>query len=184
MRDFKCYYYSYEEDNFVINDNTACWKGITSGVYDQTVVYEEIYIDRFKDETEEYIELLVNTINQITPTSIEKINDIEYIKYKLLKVYNQDLILLNFIRNLWYKPTWIYTTIEKYNDLFFISLKEQKNKDPLIRLTTANIEACKELGLLNSPGHCNIHNWEQLKAKKVSELLSYQGKSTRVFLTS
>lgn len=139
---------------------------------------EYIYIDEFRDtKTEKYIEVLINLINDITECKLVKIDNKEYIKFKFLHSYDSTLILLNFIRNLWYEP------VKGYTELFFDSLLRCEYKDSLEKLTYANREACK-LATNYSAGHSNVQVQSSLKVKSTKDLLKYQGTSTQTFLTT
>ncbi len=136
-----------------------------------------IYVSKFYDkETVKYQELLISTINEITPCRFIAIKNKKYIKIKPLGTYDQTLIVLNFIRNLWHDP------IKGYAERFFKNLELAKHEDALERLTWANKEACT--GMVYGPGHSNVHRKERLRVKKTQELYQYQGDCTETFLCS
>jgi len=138
-----------------------------------------IYISQFEqEETSEFVENVVKIINDITECSIVTINDVSYIKYKLLSTYDQNLVLLNFIRNLWHSPI-----TANYSLYFFKTLKKLRSKDRLSRLTKANVESIKINNITGSTGHSNIQRHDLLKIKKKEQLLNYKGCSTAGFLT-
>lgn len=135
-----------------------------------------IYIEDYETITSNYIPLLIEYINKITPCEIVKIQDKSFIKYKLIENYDNNLILLNFIRNLWHSP------IKDYSTLFFENLKMSNKEDALEALTESNKLACKKLEIRNSPGHSNVHDYDLLKIKKTEELFKYKGNTTKGFL--
>jgi len=136
-----------------------------------------IYLSDYNQpETLEYQNLIVSVINEITPCKLVNIDNVWYIKFKLLGTYDQSLILLSFIRNLWYEPK------AGYSKKFFESLKVATQEDPLERLTWANKEACDDAGY--GYGHSNVHKKSSLKVKKSKQLLEYKGLCTRTFLTT
>jgi hypothetical protein len=138
---------------------------------------KDIYISRFDfEKTQKYQTLLVSIINEITPCEIVQIGAKSYIKFQMMETYDQSLVLLNFIRNLWHQPKTGYT------EKFFESLEKAEQKDPLERLTWANKEACPK-SILYPPGHSNVFNSFKLKVKKKQELLEYKGISVYDFLT-
>ncbi len=121
MRGYNAYHGTFMNNNYIPNGNQACWAGIGSfykyfGLIHKTNEENTIYINNFRlKETKKYIPLLIKYINKITPCSLETINNVEYIKFQLLGTYDQSLILLNFIRNLWYSPD---VTYDYYNGNF------------------------------------------------------------------
>ena len=145
-----------------------------------------IYISTYTEkETEKYIPLLINIINKITTCKIVKFENESYIQFKLLNTYNQSLILLNFIRNLWYSVAISCYNEKIYNIDFFEILESSVDyKDPLERLTFANLQACKINNINRSLGHCNAHSFASLKIKKTKDLLEYKDPSTMKFLTT
>ena len=176
MRIHACYVYEYKKGVLTKNSNEACWASVP-----KTKTKVEIYIAQFDEpETILYQELLIGIVNQITPCSIVAIDMVKYIKFLTLGTYDRSLILLNFVRNLWYEP------YPGYSVRFFEALKisDKKHTDPLARLTWANKEACATFGCVyNSPGHSNVHNASSLKIKMTKELLEWRGTNTRIFLT-
>lgn len=149
-----------------------------------------IYIENFeKKETIEYLPLLIQYINKITNCEIVEKSGKKYIKYKLIEGYDNNLILLNFIRNLWNTPSIKYFTKkseyanENYSIVFFNFLKDSKKEDALEALTEANKKACTKLEITNSPGHSNVHDYNLLKIKKTEDLFKYKGYMTIEFLT-
>jgi hypothetical protein len=188
-----------EGDTLIMNTNQSCWAGITKYYIGQssyntskglTPGKEIIYVAKFREkETEEYIPLLIRLINKITPCEIVTIDEQEYVKITLLPRYDQSLIILNFLRNLWSCPSvnsgsFNTPTGKKYIPIFFETLKLARlHRDPLKRLLHANLEACKAANVQSGIGHSNINPFHLLKLKTKEELLAYEGKSTSTFLT-
>lgn len=149
---------------------------------------KEIYLYKFEcEETKDYVERLLFIINKITPCELVTINKVKYIKFKLLKTYDTSLILLNFIRTLWYNPIPIYANPDdklKYIKEFFgILMKAKRVGDPVRLLTKANKLAILSLDKSTGYyGHSNIHNGDNLKIKSKKQLLEYKGHSTKEFL--
>lgn len=198
MRGFQCEYFIKDEKNELSkvyttkqggkhNIHNACWastRSLPAGTL--------LYIEGFQDEkTQSEIDRLVQTINEITPCKVVTIKNKEYIEFQMLQTYDQSLVLLNFIRNLWHIPGGsIYNITTRKNEIqfpnytetFFSVLKKSRYKDPLKRLTKANLEACPEKA--QSVGHSNVHAKERLKIKSTKDLLSFTGASTLIFLTT
>lgn len=187
MRTFACHYYKMEKEKLVKNDNSACWAGLRR--YEST---KEIYIDEFEmPRTKDHIDRLVKIVNEITPCEIITINKKRYIKVKMLETYDQSLVVLNFIRNLWYEPIPFAigskeyeAKVGLYTDTFFEILKKSRFKDPLKRLTKANKVACEKAGAKSYYGHSNFNIADKLKIKEKEQLLKYKGESTSGFLTT
>lgn len=197
MRTFACHYYKIEKENLIKNTNYACWAGlrnfdISTGKYILRQDYNTIYIDEFEiPKTKNYIDLMVKIVNEITPCELVTIDNKKYIKFKMLDTYDQSLVLLNFIRNLWFEPIpYMYDSKEYddkvgiYTDTFFETLKKSRFKDPLKKLTKANKVACEKVGAKNYYGHSNYNIASKLKIKNKDELLNYKGYSTSAFLTT
>lgn len=155
MRGYECYH------NGCMR---ACWSSVMG--------YNPVIIGRFRHlSTKKYRKLLVSLINKITPCKIKGAK----IYYTPIEGYDNNLILLSFIRNLWHEPKAGYTK------KFFEALKKSDLKDPLERLTFANKEACEED---NYPaGHCNCHKKSKLKIKSTKDLIGKKLVSTQHFLT-
>lgn len=188
---FRCNYYHKIQNKLVKNNNQVCWAGLKN--YDfltpesekawrnQIFKLEEeiIYIDfseKLKFVTKKNIDLLIKIINNITPCCLVQIDNKEYISFNLLKTYDQNLILLNFIRNIWYSP------FTSYSEVFFEELKKSRLKDPLSKLTKANILACEKNPYPRSMGHSNVHDSDDLVICKTKDLLAYEGILTYNFL--
>ena len=66
---YSCFYYAKKADgSFERNNNTACWAGVVAWTGRKP---KEIYIDRYeREETVEYVPILVKELNKITPCSV------------------------------------------------------------------------------------------------------------------
>lgn len=162
-RGFTCSVFIEKNRKLVQLERYACWSGIND--YHNE---EEIYVAHYQDLlTLKYQKRLIYLVNQITPCSFVERDGMKFIKVKLFKNYNQNLVVLNFIRNLWHEP---YNT---YLNKFFKSLAKSKKKykDPLERLTWANKEACIGYNSSYPPGHSNVFNHNTLLIKTKKELL-------------
>ena len=151
---FKCHYYKPAGKGGLTKvDNNACWAGCR-------YLSGKIYITKFKcKETFEYIDLIVKTMNNITPCKLVKINpygkEIDAISFQLLSTYDkevhlykafnyiQNLILLSFIRNLWWGG-FHGGDGNTYSSKFFEILEKQKNNFcSLKKMMIANKEAMR-----------------------------------------
>lgn len=151
--------------------------------------FENIYILLPKQHTydnlnkllyNKYITRIVNLINKITPCKKVIINDKLHIKYKLLNMYSQNLVLLNIIRMLWYKPF----NINIDNFIQNILKPKEKNKDVLyFMFETINntIEENPNRGQYKYGDHSCIY--KNIKLKTSKQLLDYEGTSMEMFLT-
>ncbi len=152
--------------------------------YAHNLAGKDIYISNYDEpETRKYQPLLVNTVNEITPCEFVEVKDKKYIQFKLLETYDQSLVLLNFVRNLWHSPPIPQAKVP-YHKVFFETLEKSEHQDPLEKLTYANKEACPDNLLYGAIGHSNVFNKKMLKLKKKDDLLKYKGNSTQVFLTT
>lgn len=155
-KDYTTKYYSLVNDKLVPNTNTSCWAGIRIYNFRQESI--DIYIEDYEyEETIKYIPLLIKTINKITPCEIVTIDDRSYIKFRLLNTYDKSLLLLNWIRLLWYSP---YCSLYKKDATtsinFFESLKKRRDRDYFVRLIKANIDCQKDILEVYSNGHSNV----------------------------
>ena len=194
MNSFNCHMsHKLKDGSLNKNISTACW-AVLRRYYDREDKFdikdidkqEEdiIYISNFRrTQTEKDIPLLIQLINEISPCELVTINNIEYIKFQLLKTYDQSLILLNFIRNLWFDPSREFrSSYAPYYIEFFKELNNINEKDPLARLTLANKNACTTLNFPYGAGHSNIGKPHELVVKTTQSLLNYKGSCTQAFL--
>lgn len=194
MRSFSCYYYHKIKDNTLeMNINNSCWAGIRyyqkvrGRNYNDIIDNENpiIYIEKYEEEEQkEHVDLLLSIINRITPCKITVIDDKKYIEYHLIEGYDNNLILLNFIRNLWNEPYHNYSTY------FFKYLKSSRYKYPLAKLTDANIKACKQVEVDGNkifrygPGHSNVNQPDKMVIKNTKDLIGVKFNCTTTFLTT
>lgn len=205
MRSCDCIVYAYYKDKLIKSANTPCWSMLVYPHYfhqdlqkePKWFINKDIYIADFDDPmTQKYQQTLFNIINEITPCEVVEIpqdhGDIlrratRFIKFRTLETYDQNLVVLNFIRNLWYNPLSYYVVQgkENYTIKFFEFLEgaARTNSDPLVKLTWANKSALEIINCVyGSPGHSNVH--AKLKIKTTAQLKAYKGCSTATFLTT
>lgn len=169
MRTYACKF-GFEKGKSISLIRHACWGGVQNH---WGIEHEYVYIDSFTvAKTSKYQRLLITLINKITPCSIVTRKTKKYIKFKLMQTYDQSLVLLNFIRNLWHEPLPGYS-----KDFFEVLRKSKKYKDPLARLTWANKEAVRlnKQQIIYAPGHSNVHPVDKLKIRRASTLKRYKG---------
>ncbi len=185
MRDYGCHFYELKEkekEKKLEAKGSACFSGIRYCLKSEGGT-GTIYISNYTyEETKDYINLIVEVTNQITPCEFVTIDGNKYIKFELLKTYDQSLILLNFIRNLWYSPRILPDKI--YSVDFFKALKaDTTSEDPLERLTKANKTALVGYNGGYSEGdHSNVFHAIKLAVKTKEQLLDFNGISKRDFL--
>ena len=183
---YSCHIYEMEPNNILKkNGNTACFAGISSYLHKNG---SDIYIGNYeREETVMYAKHLVMVVNKITPCEIVIIDNKKYIKFTLLKTYDQNLLVLNFIRNLWFSGEdrgWgEFNADASHSVIFFKKLITLRSKDTYVRLTQANQYSCIEKKIKYCPGHSNINDGTKLKIKTTKELFDYHGRSTSTFLT-
>lgn len=191
MRGFNCYFTDNPDFNEI--SSKICWGNIkyNNGCKEE----REIYISNFTyDVTKKYVKTLVDIINKITPCKLVIQNDVQCIKFKLLKNYDSSLLLLSFIRTLWYNPLPIQYLEKKDTDedkliyikTFFNLLKELQNKidDSMELLLTAHKKALESIKIPNdySDVHSNIYASEKIQIKSTKDLLDYEGATTKGFI--
>lgn len=121
MRYYDCHVYHLKNKTLVQNSNKACWAGLKNPKYFDT----NVYIDKFIEPeiTDKQRKRIVYLINKITSCKFTTIKKVKYIQYKLLNNHYSNLLLLNFIRILWYKN-------ESFNnEKFFIDICKSKPKN-------------------------------------------------------
>lgn len=207
MRGCSCNVYAYYKDKLIKSTATACWSMLAypqyfhadfakNANYSKPVQWplgRDIYIAEFDEpKTQKYQQTLFSIINEITPCKVVEMpqdhgeilkRDTRFIEFRMLETYDQNLIVLNFIRNLWYNP--VPQAKENYTIRFFEFLEgaARTNSDPLMKLTWANKSAIELIACpYGSPGHSNVH--AGIKLKTTEQLKAYKGVSTREFLTT
>ena len=178
MMTYECHVYIYTGGALIKANHCACWAMLHDGSRavcftspHGPVPVQEVYIDNFQHpDTEAHQERLLSLINQITPCGKVEVCGKSLIRYRLLERYSQNLVLLNFVRNLWHDP------LKGYVKKFFAHLEDCPPGDPLEQLTWANREACGNVNY--SPGHSNAHPKKALKVKKAGQLLEWDGSAT------
>jgi hypothetical protein len=109
MRDYSCYIYHLKNGKLINNPIEACWAGLIKSRMSELDIdvktKKDIYIDKYIQPkiTDIQRKRIVYLVNKITLCKFVLIEDKIYIKYKLLDNHYSNLLLLNFIRILWYK---------------------------------------------------------------------------------
>ena len=176
MRGYECYKYHLINKELVENSNTACWAGLDKSEY----LGKDIYIDEYIEPeiTDKQRRRIVYLLNKITLCKFTTIENVKYIQFKLLNNHYSNLLLLNFIRILWYKNQSFN------NDQFFIDICKPKTKglDYLEFMMT-----CIKNNVNNAPKgswYYGDHSFVYLgiipKTKEM--LLKYTGNSMQTFL--
>ena len=176
MRGYECYKYHLINKELIENSNTACWAGLDKGEY----LGKDIYIDKYIEPeiTDKQRRRIVYLLNKITLCKFTTIENVKYIQFKLLNNHYSNLLLLNFIRILWYKNRSFN------NDQFFIDICKPKTKglDYLEFMMT-----CIKNNVKNVPKeswYYGDHSFVYLgiipKTKEM--LLKYTGNSMQTFL--
>ena len=189
MRDYSCYIYHFQNNQLIQNSNQACWAGLNRVNYNDkngkqikldSKTKDYIYIDKYieKEITDKQRKRIVYLLNKITPCKFTTIENVKYIQFKLLNNHYSNLLLLNFIRILWYKNKGFN------NDQFFIDICKPKTKglDYLEFMMT-----CIKNNVNNAPKerwYYGDHSFVYLgiipKTKEM--LLKYTGNSMQTFL--
>jgi len=178
MNNYSCYFT--DDLNKKTIASRACWYYINQIIKNKN---EVIYIAKFnrnkKIFSEERLEILIKLINNITPCKIIEHKEKRYIEFKLLRGYDNNLFLLNFIRNLWYTPH-NYDTNEFFN---YLIENNKKRISSLKKLMQANINACKDV--IYGRHHSNAlnkehHNKMIVRGKK--DLYNWRGYNLTDFM--
>ena len=121
MRGYECYVYHLQDKKLIPNSSTACWAGVKYDKY----LGKDIYIDKYIEPeiTDIQRKRIVYLVNKITPCKFVTIDDKIYIRFKLLNNHYSNLLLLNFIRILWYKNQSFN------NEQFFIDICKPKSRN-------------------------------------------------------
>lgn len=193
MRGYDCFYYHYENKELVKNSATACWAGLSNQFRKKEkgtsntlqIVLDEktknfIYISDFNfDELEDNDrKRMVYLVNKINHCKFVKIKGIVYIEYALLKNHYQNLLLLNFIRCLWYKAGSFD------NENFFIDIckRKPKNLDYLEFMMTCIKKNVSKSNTWSYGDHNFVY--ADIIPKRKELFLQYTGMSMMEFLQS
>jgi len=173
MRDYCCYIYHLEDKRLIENLNIACWAGLNKNKYYNTYVYIDNYIE--SEITDNQRKRIVYLINKITPCKFKTINGKVYISYKLLNNHYSNLLLLNFIRILWYKNGSFN------NKQFFIDICKRRSRN-LDYLEFMMI--CIKNNVNKSPYGYGDHSfvYPNIIPKTKEMLLKYTTESMQTFL--
>jgi hypothetical protein len=176
MRNYGCYFYHLENNKLIQNSNTACWAGLNKSEY----LGKDIYIDKYIEPeiTDKQRRRIVYLLNKITLCKFTTIENVKYIQFKLLNNHYSNLLLLNFIRILWYKNGSFN------NKQFFIDICKPKtrNLDYLEFMMTC-IKNNVLIDSQNSWGYGD-HSfvYKDIIPKTKEMLLKYTGNSMQTFL--
>ena len=187
MRCYKCYIYHLQNKKLVKNSNDACWAGLNRARFSDdkgdyiildAKTKDYIYIDKYIEPeiTDKQRKRIVYLINKIVPCKFEKIDNKTYIKYKLLNNHYSNLLLLNFIRILW------YTNLSFNNEQFFIDISKPKprNLDYLEFMMTCVKNNVNNMDSWGFGDHNFVYKNIIPKTKEI--LLEYTGSSMQNFL--
>lgn len=184
MRGYECYVYHLKNGKLVPNLSTACWAGVQSSRINQIEVDIEtkdyIYIDRYIEPeiTDIQRKRIVYLVNKIAECKFVTIDNKIYIKYKLLNNHYSNLLLLNFIRILWYKNKSFN------NEQFFIDICKFKVKK--LDYLEFMMNCIKNNVLINGQSSWGYgdHNfvYDNIIPKTKQMLLKYTGNYMSTFL--
>ena len=187
MRGYECYIYHLQNKKLVKNSNHACWAGLNRAIFSDdkgdyiildAKTKDYIYIDKYIEPeiTDKQRKKIIYLINKITPCKFVTIDNKVYIKYKLLKNHYSNLLLLNFIRILWYKNGSFN------NEQFFIDICKPKTRglDYLEFMMTCIKNNVESNDSWNYGDHSFVYKNIIPKTKEM--LLKYTGKSMQTFL--
>jgi len=182
MRGFQCYIYHLQNKKLIQNSNDACWAGLKNSklIKLDSKTKDCIYIDKYIEEdiTDKVRNRIIYLLNKITPCKFILIDNKIYIKYKLLKNHYSNLLLLNFIRILWYRNRSFN------NDQFFIDICKPKTKD--LDYLEFMMTCIKNNVLTNSDSSWEYGDhsfvYKNIIPKTKEMLLKYTGNSMQTFL--
>lgn len=174
MRYYDCYIYHLKNKKLVQNSNQACWAGLNKSNY----LGKDIYIDKYIEPeiTDKQRKRIVYLLNKITPCKFTTIKKVKYIQFKLLKNHYSNLLLLNFIRILWYHNHCFN------NEQFFIDIckPEPRNLDYLEFMMTCIKNNVSESDSWHYGNHSFVYKNIIPKTKEM--LLKYTGNRMQTFL--
>lgn len=180
MRTFSCYYFQVNKfGDLVLNENTTCWNGLN---YDEanlkqetkSIIYIKDYIEKEIDDRQR--RRMVKLINMITPCKFVVKNDIKLIMYKRIGYYYADLVLLNFLRMMWYMPENI-----DFKGFWERIMKLKKNdEDVLVFLLKCIKDNIVETTAYGYGNHSFVY--QDIVPKPKQRLLDYKAGSMQNFL--
>lgn len=184
MRDYSCFIYHLKNGKLIINPNTACWAGLNNIMLNNLIIDVKtksyIFIDKYIEPeiTDKQRKRIVYLINKIVPCKFEKIDNKTYIKYKLLNNHYSNLLLLNFIRILWYKN-------KSFNsEKFFIDICKPKPRN--LDYLEFMMICIKNNVLITGQNYWNYGDhsfvYQNIIPKTKEMLLKYTQKSMQTFL--
>jgi len=203
MRNYRCYFYYRSKDNLILypSSNEACWAGIrdrtiyepnadkydyyketlSKDLYDINYIYIKDYIQPEISEIDR--NRVIYLINKIVECSYIVIDNVKYIKVKLLDNYDSNLIILNIIRMFWYHPGYFNIT-QYYKDIHKRRTKNEDSLSFILKCIKDNVSDTKNklTGYESYGDHSIIRKGILLKTRQ--DLLNYKGTSTIEFLTT
>lgn len=175
MRSYDCHIYHLNDSKLIKNSNNACWAGLKYTKYYNTDIYIDKYIE--PEITDKQRKRIVYLLNKITLCKFTTIKNVKYIQFKLLNNHYSNLLLLNFIRILWYKNKSFN------NEQFFVDIckRKPKNLDYLKFMMTC---IKNNVNKTNSSWDHGDHSFVYLNIiPKTKEILfKYTGNSMETFL--
>ena len=182
MRDYSCFIYHLKNGKLIINPNTACWAGLNNIMLNNLIIDVKtksyIFIDKYIEPeiTDKQRKRIVYLLNKITPCKFTTIKKVRCIQFKLLKNHYSNLLLLNFIRILWYHNHCFN------NEQFFIDICKPKprNLDYLEFMMTCIKNNVSESDSWHYGNHSFVYKNIIPKTKEM--LLKYTGNIMQTFL--
>ena len=187
MRGYECYIYHLQNKKLVKNSNNACWAGLNRSIFSDdkgnyiildAKTKDYIYIDKYIEPeiTDKQRKRIIYLLNKITLCKFTTIENVKYIQYKLLKNHYSNLLLLNFIRILWYQNKAFN------NEQFFIDICKPKTRkldylEFMMICIKNNVDNNNSYGLGD---HSFVYKDIIPKTKEM--LYKYTGNSMRTFL--
>ena len=175
MRGYECYIYHLINKKLVRNSNNACWAGLNRVEY----LGKDIYINKYIEPeiTTPQRKRIVYLLNKITPCKFTTIEKVKYIQYKLLSNHHSNLLLLNFLRILWYKNGCFN------NEQFFIDICKRKPKN-LDYLEFMMICIKNNINTAVQSWHYGNHSfvYPNIISKTKEMLYKYTGNTMQTFL--
>ena len=125
---------------------------------------------------DKYVTRIVNLVNKITPCKVVSINNVRFIKLKLLDTYAKNLVVCNILRMLWYIPLNI-----KFEEYYVdIMKKRSKDVDPLSFILKAVIDNYDKKSTYGDGDHSLVYY--NNKIKTIDQLHAYRGDTMHGFL--
>lgn len=193
--------YSIENSPGVFPEPTEkmCWRWVPSKPQFEG---QRILVRIYKYRYWKYFKVMVDLLNKLTPVEVEMRKRTPYVYITLLPYYDQNVLLLRYLKYLWHDPveTYFYNEslfddVYTHNTAFFENLKDYD--DAMVSLTNASVAANKAVEeklcgktifnyIKEGIGHSNY--FPNAVVKTTKEFLNFNhwglfGYSTRDFLT-